>query len=108
MPAIIEITVYRFDELPEAGKDNARAWYTPRGGKPPDGTAAWQLQQVIGAAVRANRAEITVDSAPRGGKRFVGGATWQAQRHRQSSHSCKMQRVVLWLSKITAQISLRY
>lgn len=27
MPSIIEITVYRFDELPEAGKDNARAWY---------------------------------------------------------------------------------
>ena len=27
MPAIIEITVYRFDELPEAGTDNARAWY---------------------------------------------------------------------------------
>ena len=27
MPSIIEITVYHFDELPEAGKDNARAWY---------------------------------------------------------------------------------
>ena len=27
MPSIIEITVYRFDELSEAGKDNARAWY---------------------------------------------------------------------------------
>ncbi|VDC33871.1 antitoxin of toxin-antitoxin stability system [Pseudogemmobacter humi] len=27
MPTIIEITVYRFDELPDAGKDKARAWY---------------------------------------------------------------------------------
>ena len=27
MPSIIELTVYRFDELLEAGKDNARAWY---------------------------------------------------------------------------------
>lgn len=27
MPSIIEITIYRFDELPEAAKDNARAWY---------------------------------------------------------------------------------
>lgn len=27
MPSIIEITVYHFDELLEAGKDNARAWY---------------------------------------------------------------------------------
>ncbi|AGT11595.1 hypothetical protein [Paracoccus aminophilus] len=27
MPSIIEITVYRYDELPEAAKDNARGWY---------------------------------------------------------------------------------
>lgn len=27
MPSIFEITVYRFDELPDAAKDNARAWY---------------------------------------------------------------------------------
>lgn len=27
MPSIIKITVYHLDELPEAGKDNARAWY---------------------------------------------------------------------------------
>ncbi|WP_290686712.1 MULTISPECIES: antitoxin of toxin-antitoxin stability system [unclassified Haematobacter] len=27
MPAIIETTVYRLDELPEAAKDSARAWY---------------------------------------------------------------------------------
>ena len=27
MPAIIEIAVYRFDELPEAGKEDARVWY---------------------------------------------------------------------------------
>lgn len=27
MPSIIEITVYRFDELPEVARDNARAWY---------------------------------------------------------------------------------
>ena len=27
MPVIIEITIYRFDELPDAAKDNARAWY---------------------------------------------------------------------------------
>ena len=33
MPSIIEITVYHFDELPEAGKDNARAWYLSEGRK---------------------------------------------------------------------------
>ncbi|MDQ2067213.1 antitoxin of toxin-antitoxin stability system [Xinfangfangia sp. CPCC 101601] len=27
MSSIIEITVYRYDELPEAAKDNARGWY---------------------------------------------------------------------------------
>lgn len=36
-----------------------------KGGKPPDGSAAWQAQQLMGAAVRANRSEVTVESASR-------------------------------------------
>lgn len=42
-----------------------------KGGVPSDGSAARQPQQLIGAAVRANRSEITVGSVARGGKRPV-------------------------------------
>ena len=31
MPDVIETTVYRLDELSEAAKDNARAWYREGG-----------------------------------------------------------------------------
>ena len=38
------------------------------GGKRPVGSAAWQMQQIIGEAVRAHRSKTTVGFAPRGGK----------------------------------------
>ena len=40
-----------------------------KGGKPTDGSAAWQAQQLIEAAVRADCSEIAAGSASTGGKR---------------------------------------
>jgi len=49
------------------------------GGKLSDGGAAWQPQQLIRAAVRANRSEITVGSVARGG-RWPFAVDWTSDR----------------------------
>jgi hypothetical protein len=40
-----------------------------KGGEQSEASAAWQPQQLIRAAIRANRSEITVESVARGGER---------------------------------------
>ena len=75
-------------------------YFNAKGGEPPDGSAAWPLQQSIEAAVRAHCSEFPVRTTARGGERSFG-FLWVSSLAAQSGHSAEgmdlRSNLLLWM-----------